>query len=183
VRTRTVVILAAIVIAMGGVYYFTSRPRPEPPEEPRAYVWQVEVDDLKTVSVSLPRVGKSAAWVKHEDRYWYFDTPGGPRVNVQRWGGGIPLILSGPGANRRISEHADPEQLATYGLDAPQMRIRVGLADGSVINVEVGDRTPDGEGYYIKLADSPALYTVDHTWYEVLERLVLAPPYPVGAQQ
>ena len=47
-----------------------------------------------------------------------------------------------------------------------------------MIIIKVGDSAPDGSAYYIELADSNAVYTVDDIWYEVLERLVLEPPYP-----
>jgi hypothetical protein len=29
-----------------------------------------------------------------------------PKVNMKRWGGGIPLLLSGPGAERLITSEA-----------------------------------------------------------------------------
>ena len=43
-----------------------------------------------------------------------------------------------------------------------------------VLNLEVDS----GETYYVSPKDSGEVYSVDHTWYEVLERLVLEPPYP-----
>jgi hypothetical protein len=58
------------------------------------------------------------------------------------------------------------------------MKIELALESGDNINIELGDSNPDGQGYYIKLADSRSVYTVDFTWFNVLERLVLDPPYP-----
>jgi hypothetical protein len=58
------------------------------------------------------------------------------------------------------------------------MRIELGMENGESISIEIGDRTPDGKGYYIKLRNNRDIYTVDSTWYEVMERLVLDPPYP-----
>ncbi len=135
------------------------------------------------MAISLPADGKREAWVKHEDKYWYFDQPDGPKVNMKRWGGGIPLLLSGPGANRSIAENATDEQLEIYGLKNPKMKMNLVLENEDSIGVEVGDRTLDGQAYYIKLIDSRAVYTVDFTWYDVLERLVLDPPYPVPEEQ
>ena len=37
--------------------------------------------------------GKREAWIKRKDRYWYFDKPNGPKVNMKRWGYGIPLLF------------------------------------------------------------------------------------------
>lgn len=179
-KLRAILIMAAAVIALGAVLFVTTRPKPPVTEKPRPFVWSVEMDQLKTMAISLPHAGKKEAWVKHADEYWYFDAPNGPKVNMKRWGGGVPLLLSGPGANRLIAENGTDDQLKIYGLADPQMRIRLALEDGAVINIDVGDSTPDRQAYYIRLADSRAIYTVDYTWYGVLERLVLDPPYPAG---
>jgi len=165
-------------VALGVVFFISSLPNPEPQPEPRPFVWSVEMDDLKRMAISLPSAGKSEAWVKHEDKYWYFDKPEGPKVNMKRWGGGIPLLLSGPGAERLIADDATDEQLEIYGLKDPKMKMNLVLENEDTIDIEVGDRTLDGQAYYIKLLHSRAVYTVDFTWYDVLERLVLEPPYP-----
>ena len=183
-KIRTILVMAGILVALGVFFLIFRRPpEPEPQAEPRSFVWSVEMEDLKHMAISLPADGKREAWVKHEDKYWYFDQPDGPKVNMKRWGGGIPLLLSGPGANRAIAENATDEQLEIYGLKAPKMTMNLVLENEDSIDVEVGDRTLDGQAYYIKLIDSRAVYTVDFTWYDVLERLVLDPPYPVPEEQ
>lgn len=141
-------------------------------------VWSVEMMELTAITVSLPLKEKSEAWTKHDDKYWYFDKPDGPKVDMKRWGGGIPLLLSGPAADRLITEESTNEQLEIYGLADPRMEINIGLENGDTFNIEVGDVTPGGQTYYVKLANSRKVYTVDYTWYDVFERLVLDPPYP-----
>ena len=59
----------------------------------------------------------------------------------------------------------------------PQMEIALTLEDGDTLNIIVGDRTPDGNAFYVKVPDSNDVCLVDYTWYEVLERLVKEPPY------
>jgi hypothetical protein len=178
VKLRFILPLVAVAIGLGIWYYIASRPQPPPRQEPRPFVWSVEMLDLVRMQIDLPRRDLSEAWVKHTDRYWYFTEPDGPQVDMQRWGGGIPLLLSGPGANRLIVEAASFEQLATFGLDEPQMRVRLRLNDGFELEILIGDATPDQVSYYIKRADRPEVLTVDHTWFEVVERLVTEPPYP-----
>ena len=177
-KLRSILIMVAILIVLGVVFYISSRPEPVPRPEPRPFVWSVEMEDLARMAISLPEKGKSDSWVKHEDRYWYFDQPNGTKVNMKRWGGGIPLLLSGPGAERLISGAATQEQLEMYGFNPPQMEMALTLRNGDTLKIQIGSRTLDGRTYYIKLLDSETIYTVDHTWYDVLERLVLDPPYP-----
>jgi hypothetical protein len=180
---RAVLVMLAVVVVLGAVLYVTTRPRAAPPPVvTRPYVWLVDMLELARMSISLPPRGLSETWVKHTDQYWYFDKPQGQKVNMKRWGGGIPLILSGPASNRRIVAGATDEQLSLYGLANPRMRIALTLKAGQTINILVGDATPDQQAYYIKLADSGEVFTVDATWYAVLERLVLDPPYPVPGE-
>jgi len=178
-RLGSILTLLAILIALG-VYFLFFRPTepPAPPPEPRPFVWSVDTEELQHMVLSLPQESKTEEFVKHEDRYWYFDNPPGPMVDVERWGGGIPLLLSGPGAERLIAKDATEERLAVFGFSAPRMEIVLTLENGDIIGIEVGDSTPDGSAYYIKLADSKDVYTVDYSWYDVFERLVLEPPYP-----
>jgi hypothetical protein len=63
------------------------------------------------------------------------------------------------------------------------MRIALTLRNKETIDIIAGDSTPDHQACYIKLFDAKEVYTVDYTWYDVLERLVLDPPYPVPGEQ
>ena len=92
-------------------------------------------------------------------------------------------VIQGGQVNARISPEAYRNMLELYGLDEPRMHIDLTLDNGNNIRIEIGDRTPNGQGYYIKLADSKDVYTVDYTWYNVFERLVLDPPYPKAEEE
>jgi len=172
-----VVILAALAL-----YFFVLKPPPtsddEPEPDPTIFIWSVDMNELQHMAISLPKEDMSESFVKHEDKYWYFDDPPGPKVDMDRWGGGIPLLLSGPGANRLIAEEATEEQLAVFGFTQPSMEIVLTMENENTLNIKIGDSAPDGISYYVKLVGSNDIYTVDYTWYDVLERLVLEPPYP-----
>ena len=94
-KLRTILIMVGALIVLGVAFYFSSRPEPAEPVEPQYFVWDVEMDELQTMAIALPRDDMRESWVKHEDQYWYFDEPDGPKVDMQRWGGGVPLLLSG----------------------------------------------------------------------------------------
>jgi len=179
-RIRNILILLAILLALGGYFYFSNTPQPSPKSEPTVYVWLVEVDEIQHIEIRLPREDKSEAFIKieEEDKFpWYFDDLQRSEVDMARWGGGIPLLLSGPGAERIIAQNATPEKLAEFGLAQPQMEITLTLEDGDILNITVGDRTPDGNTFYVQVPGSNDVCLVDYTWYEVLERLVKEPPY------
>jgi hypothetical protein len=176
---RHIIIMAGVLAASALAFHLVRKPSAsEPSEESRHFVWSVDMWALKAISVHLPQQDKSETWVKHADQFWYFDAPNGSPVDLKRWGGGIPFILSSPKSDRFVAHNSTPHQLEIYGLSQPSMRIDLLLENKNVIKAEVGDLTPDGEAYYIRLADSMDVSTIDHTWYEVIARLVLDPPYP-----
>ncbi|MBA7637694.1 hypothetical protein ES703_45340 [subsurface metagenome] len=179
-RLRNILILLAILLALGGYFYFSNIPEPPTKPEPKLYVWDIDMEAIQHIEITLPREDMSQAFIKipEEDKFpWYFDDPQRSDVDTARWGGGIPLLLSGPGADRVIAENATQEKLTEFGLTQPQMEINLTLEDGDTMNIIVGNSTPDGHAFYVQAPSTNDVALVDYTWYEVLERLVKEPPY------
>ena len=177
-RLRNILVLLAILLALGGYFYFSSGSEPAPQSEPRVFLWDIEMGEIQHIEIRLPREDKSVAFVKisQESKFpWYFDDPQRSEVDVARWG--IEFLLTGPGAERVIAKNATEEKLTEFGLAQPQMEITLTLENGDILNITVGDRTPDGNAFYVKAPGSNDVALVDYTWYEVLERLIKEPPY------
>ena len=176
-RLRNILILLAILLVLCGYFCFSSVPKHVTKPEPQLFVWIVEMEDLQHIEIRLPRDGESQAFIKEADRSWHFDDSQLSSVNMTRWGGGIPLLLSGPGVDRVIAKNAAEEKLAEFGLIQPRMEIALTLKDKSILNIKAGDNTPSGNAFYVQVPDSNDVATVDITWYQVIERLVKEPPY------
>jgi len=177
VRLRGLLVMAVIMIALGLYLGLNRQPQPLPPAGPRTSVWSIDPERLTGLVIELPLDGEGQAWVRSDDGNWHFDSAHGPNVDDSRWGGGIPLLLSGPVAERLIAEDATSEQLLAFGLSRPEMTVALTLADGETVSIDVGDATPDGSATYVRLGRSRSVYSVHHTFREVLERLVRDPPY------
>jgi hypothetical protein len=180
-KVGSILILLAVFATLAVYFFFLKpdEPPPAPPPQARPLVWDVDMNDLQHITINLPQQDKSEAFVKHADRLWYFDEPDGPRADPNRWGGGIPLILSGPEADRFIEKDATEERLAAFGFTPqPVMEVILTLHNDSIIDIEVGGTTLQGGARYVRLADSGKVYTVDASWHDVLARLVTEPPYP-----
>ena len=182
-RVRNILILLGVLLALGVYYYISTIPEPAPKPEPRVFVWSVEMDELQHIEIRLPHEGKSQAFVKEADRTWHFDDAERSDVDMERWGGGIPLLLSGPGAERVIAEDATEEKLAEFGLAQPRMEITLTLEGGTILDITAGDWTPDSNAFYVQVPGTNDVCLVDHTWYEVIERLVKEPPYAASPSQ
>jgi len=187
-KLKAILILVAILAVAGTTYYFVSRPKAATQPDAKHFVWNFDMDELQNVTFILPKAGNGGlteSFVKHPDNQeFYFDVANGPEVDNQRWGGGIPILLSGPEANRMILQSATEAQLQQYGLDPAikplNMDIKLTiLVGGAPVNYEVyvGDSNPDSSNYYIRLASNTDVYTVDKSWYDVLADIITNPPY------
>ena len=177
-KIKAILILVVVASVLGVTLYVVTRPEPGPPVELVPYIWDYEMDELEYVKLRMPRLEDEESFVVHEDRYFYFDEENGSIVDLERWGGGIPLLLSGPRADRSLVKNATDAQLAEFGFTNPNMEITLSLKSGTVYNIELGDNTPGGNTYYVRLAESRDIYTVDYTWFNVISGLVTEPPYP-----
>jgi hypothetical protein len=179
-RARNILVLLAVLVVLVGVYVFVGRPKPATAPPPNVYVWNIKQSELEHIIISLPREGKSRAFIKiaEKDKFpWHFDDSQRSPVDSKRWGGGIPLLLSGPAANRIIVENATNQQFTEYGLAKPSMEIILVLANKDSIKIEVGNCTPNNQNYYIRVPQSNTVALVDYTWYDVLKSIVTDPPY------
>lgn len=182
-RLRSILILVIILAALAGAFYYVNRPEPAPKPEPQLYVWLIEMEEITHIEIILPDEGQSQAFSKAPDRSWNFDDPEQTPVDMKRWGGGIPLLLSGPGLDRVISENATVDNLAEFGLTQPRMEVILTLENGEILKITVGDSTPDGTKFYVQVPDSLYVVTVDITWYQVIRRLVEEPPYITTSEE
>jgi hypothetical protein len=173
-KLRSITVLAAILVALAGIYLVTNRTQIPIEAERLPFVWQFAPDTLTRVSVSLVREGEAETWVRRGGNDWVFEATG-EAVDEVRWGLGIPLLLSGPRAARIVGD-VESSRLDAYGLAAPRVTIGLDLADGRKVTVHVGDTTPDGAEDYLTVEGSPVLYSVSREWAGVVERLVHQPP-------
>ena len=191
-KLKAILILVAILAVAGTTYYFVTRPKAPTQPTAKHFVWNFDMDELQNVTFILPKtinpetkLPLTESFDKHPDNEeFYFDVVNGPEVDNQRWGGGIPALLSGPQANRMILPSATEAQLQQYGLDPAikplNMDIKLTiLVSGTPVNYEVyvGDSNPDGSNYYVKLSNNTDVYTVDKSWYDVLADIITDPPY------
>jgi hypothetical protein len=173
------VILLVVLAVLGGVYYRFGRSEPAATPKPLDYVWLIDMESITHVEISLPRESASQNFVKiiQGDNFpWFFDDANHSPVDQNRWSSGIPLLLSGPAADRKINDNASPQELAAFGLTQPKMEI-VLLTNQGTMKIDIGNKTPDGQRVYVRAPDSNIVATVDGSWYDIMEGLVKNPPY------
>ncbi len=164
--------MAILAILGSYIFFFQNRKKPEGPEKV-SKMWSIKEEEIDRIEIRLKSKGQSAAFVRDAESNWHFDNGEKSAVDLKRWNG-IPLLVSGPASKRLISEKVD--DLSAYGLQLPQMEIFMAIQNQGTLKILVGDKTPNEMYYYVKLSETDPVYTVDHNWTEVLERLVTEPP-------
>ncbi|MBN2240358.1 MAG: DUF4340 domain-containing protein [Dehalococcoidales bacterium] len=181
-KLQNILLLFIILFVAGGLYYFIDMPAEPEKVEIQHFVWMIEMEDIDHIILELPREGIKESFIKipEEDKFpWHFDDENQSLVDSARWGGGIPLLLSGPGVGRIIAYDASPQKLTEFGLTNPQMLITLTLETGKVMHISVGDVTPNGAFYYVQAPSTNDVALVDYTWFDVLAKLIREPPYAV----
>lgn len=148
------------------------------PEASRApalpFTYTIAPDDLRQINIKT-RSGEMTFFLKPEERVWYFKDPADIPVNHDRFGG-MTFLVGGPKAARRLQDQIENESV--YGLDNPTMAMTLTLRDGSVVVVELGEKTPNLGSHYARIVGSPKLWLIDSSWGDVLTRLTDDPPFP-----
>ncbi len=179
-RRNSILVLLVIFIALGGVWYYMRVPKPADKTE-KPYAWAVDMDDLKGIEIALPKESGSpgVSFIKLPDETWRFNDAKQSQINPERWGGGIPLLVSGPRADRIIYPNAPQFKLQEFGLTEPTMLVTLLLKNERSIKIAIGDATPNVGNFYVQVPNTSDVATVDYSWYSVVERLVKEPPYLV----
>lgn len=174
---RTTAVLLVLLAAIGGYAYFYGRGAPPPSPEKPPYVYSVQLEDIVKMDVTYR--GQKVELVYDADKKeWNFADPSKGKVDQGRVNG-IRLLLTGPGS-KRVLFKGKVENLVDFGLDRPQTIASISLKDGSTHSVLIGEKTPNGESYYIKNQDDNDIYLVDFTWGNEIARFVAEPPVEKG---
>jgi hypothetical protein len=162
-------LLALIAVAAGYYLLVTTASPPRQPESPY-WLYAVSEDDIEKITISVR--GQRQSFVRN-GAGWFFEAPADLPVDMARWSA-VPLLLSGTTVARRLEATDD---ISAYGLDEPAMIIDLFLRGQRRLQIQVGDKTPDGANYYVAVAELPDLSLVNAAWGNTLMGLVTNPPF------
>jgi hypothetical protein len=153
-KTRNVIILAVIVLAVGAYLFFYERHQPtthEVAERADKVFPTLERDEVESIEVvnshgefQLVRDGDD--WKLLKPIEFPADTP---TVNS------LLSSLVGLRKERRLT--ADEVDPAAYGLDEPPMRVSLGIGDDERLSLEVGEETALGSNRAVRIAGDDAI--------------------------
>lgn len=116
----------------------------------------VEADPLSIQRIEIVQGDKKVVYQKSFLKIWEMQEP---RYNVvdSRVIEVATVLLS----SLQAPELKNPgPNLAEYGLQPPQFTVRITYADNTTVTLLFGNKTPDGQGYYLKKEGEDKIFVV-----------------------
>lgn len=121
-------------------------------------------DDLRSIEIHSDR--KDIRLVKDGDT-WKLERPEAFKGDDSA----IRTLVSSIRALRVVDFVDDnPSDLKKLGLDAPRLKLTLGLKDDSVRTIAIGDKKEGGTDVYIQTSDRPSIYTISDSSYRNLDK-------------
>ena len=184
---KLTVALVAVAAVVGVVAYINPFVQEEEREPKSPWFYQVSFDDI--VSIDVTSGGNNERFLKNDQDAWVFERLDGIPPSHTRWGG-IVLLVSGPQTRRDLTSGPSGFQAdfsvgrqtiddpAEYGLDEPNLIVKLGLTADRELEFRLGDKTTDGQHHYGEVIGFDELFLIADIWGEVLARLANEPPLP-----
>lgn len=176
---RSTLVLLAVALALGAYIYFVeSGRRPAGTPAPLESVFDVESDDIDSLSVTASN-GDRTVIEKDGDR-WQIVEPFRVNVDVTQ-----VVSLSSSLANlevqRVVAGPEDAPDLAAFGLTAPTIEVGFGTGNGTETRLLIGERSPAGNDLYATVAGSNRVFlvsgfldtTFDQTTFDLRDKSIL----------
>jgi hypothetical protein len=141
---KRLLILAAVVIVLGGYILVVERHQPTTDElkKQESQVFPgVERDDVVSLEVTNPE--GTFRLEKREDE-WFLTSPLEAAADTTAVGGALTSLLGLESERTLRTQDLAASDLARYGLESPEVRVELGLADGSSRSLAVGAETALG---------------------------------------
>jgi len=159
-RIRGLLVAVVVLAALGGAVYWSNKvkeaeaEKPDPNAPPK--ILTIAEDQFQQIEIRKP--GADAVLLRKNDSgKWEMTSPKTWAVD-QDAAGSIVSTLSSLTSGRLVEEKA--ADLSVFGLNSPGLEVEVRTKDGKTHKLVVGDESPAGGGYFVKLAAEPRVFTI-----------------------
>ncbi len=164
-RFRNTLLLAAIVLALGGYLYFVEGPSHERSEAEKKLL-TFKPEDVTEVTLTYP--DKQIVIAKVGDG-WHLDKP----ISVRADQSAVDNLIRAAGDAEVKRTIEKPQGLETYGLDKPETLVAIKLLSGkSLPAIRLGKAAPVGFSAYAQLEGSPDVKLVPSIFQSGMKREV-----------
>jgi hypothetical protein len=158
-RMRGLLIALAVLVALAGGVYWSNKAKEADEKKPAADA-PPKILDLQgnpVAKIEIRRAGGETTVAEKNGQKWTLTAPRPLAVDQQAMGAFL-AALTPLNADRLIEAKAsDP---GAYGLAQPAIDIAFTEKNGKSRQLLIGDEVPTGNGYYVKMADDPRIFTI-----------------------
>src|SRR5438876_9347796 len=139
-RFKGTTILFIIFVILGGYVYFTEyrgKEERQKQEESKKKSFQVEQKDISEISLTYP--DRTIAAVKKGEKQWEITSPAGIQADsdeLEQLASSIPQI----DRNDTVAQNA--QDLSSFGLKEPPVKVSAKLKDGKTLEILFGSENP-----------------------------------------
>jgi len=154
---RNAIILLVVAALLIGAYFVVKNVKAGQADEDEESKYEDLTDYTSDEIESLTLENDEGTFViERKDDDWILSTPTDFKYDSSSLST-IVVNAASVVADKVVEE--DAQDLSIYGLDDPAVA-RLKTKDGTVISIEIGDKTPTGGGYYVKLEGSSKVYVI-----------------------
>jgi hypothetical protein len=179
-RTRGLLIAAAVLVVLaGGVYWSNRHPKADENKASTDTAPKIlSVPEDQVTQIAIKRKDGSETVVKRSGSKWELAAPKPAGVDADAVNG-VASTLSSLSSDRVVEDKAS--DLSSYGLNAPSVEVDVTKKDGKTQKILIGDDTPTGSSVYVMVAGDPKVYTMssslksslDKNWQDLRDKRLL----------
>lgn len=165
IRRTTWVLLAVFIVLLGVLFYLQRNPivktEPETPT-PAVMLISLEQDQIERLQIE-DQQGNKVVFIKGADGAWGLADPPAELVDDSV----VQSMLSRLAGLSALSTFNGQAQAAALGLEPPRYVVIVSTGAGDVQTLYIGNPTPTGSGYYLRVDDGP-VYVVSQLSVDTL---------------
>lgn len=158
---RSTIVLLLLLLLLAGLYWSLQQPNNliqrtlsgNATATPPGPVYLIDQAN-NLVYISLLQEGGRSLMLDQSSGSWQFLPAEGETLPE---GGLAETVASDLKALRILARLDPPPDPVSTGLDSPLYHVSVGLADGSTLTFQIGQKTVTQSGYYIKLEDGSVI--------------------------
>ncbi len=169
---RSTLVLLILVLGLGGFYYFYDvrggKTREEAEKQEKRVFPALKADSLMGLELKPGKSDQAPLVLEKRDGRWIRKGPPEEMVSVAEVGRMADGLVDLQ-RNEVILESPKPEELKQFGLEKPafELSLKSGGASSALL---VGDKLPDGNGYYARVAPSGPVVTVPGTFSAIIDK-------------
>ena len=159
-KVRGLLIAAVVLAGLSGLLYWSNQREKakENEPDPNAPPKIIDVEEDQLARIEIRQEGEEPVVLeKGEDGEWKITAPEELRADESTVDS-LVSTLADLDSNRLVEENS--ADLAPFGLDKPKLTVIAKLKDGKELKLLVGDETPTGGNYFVRLDGDPRVFTL-----------------------